>query len=159
MTTMVCACDVVTWQQWDERLRAFHFYSAKRGEEFDLPEDVCRQFELDAEKVDVNGRLLDPRPRVLSPEDYATWTNKVLVKQDPVLSVTDDELKSMDPELLLARMQTLPGLAKRVYELEQKRQPQRKPVLAVAKRMMEAEEGADVALSDPEPAALLPSDA
>jgi hypothetical protein len=147
MTTMVAVDHAVTWTEWDERTRSYVHKVLTQGNEADIPDEVVARFEKMPEKKYEN-QYINTNPRVLSPEDYAAWTDTKFIERDPILSITDEQLKAMPAETLMAKMNILTGLAPRVLDLEKRRNPQRKPIIAHAERLLEASSGGNVSLVD-----------
>jgi hypothetical protein len=153
------ATELVLWQEWDERLRQYVKKSLKQGQTGDVPDEVVARVEAltNSDTADIYDR---GRPRLLTPDDHAAWTNTNIIAADPVLSITDEQINAMTADELLAKLNQLPALAARVLELEKARKYTRKPIVAHAERLIAAAEGEDVSLADQSVAAgLIPSEA
>lgn len=146
---MVVVDHMVTWMEWDDRLKAYVHFSGRRGQQVSVPDHVVAKMEKVTDERDGYGRPVDGRPRMLAPDDYEAWTGKQAVAADPIYALSDDQLMSMGPDDLLAKMAQVPGLSDRVLDLENARDKPRKPILAYAERVSAAHKGDDVSLGAP----------
>lgn len=158
MPEMIATDHMVTWTEWNEKLRAFHHASLRRGQRGEVPEEVIEHLKQASEEKDAYGRPVDGRPRLLSPEDYEAWNSTEAVRREPVNRFSDEDIQHMQPEDLLAKMNSIPGFAQRALDLENEREKPRKPIIGHAQRVLDAEKGDDVSLAVADPVVpLVPS--
>jgi hypothetical protein len=149
----VTAVQTVTWVEWDERQRRFEHhvlraaYGNRDAETGDMPETALAH--LDKVVADeVKYGTGSGTPRVLPEEDYADWIADERQKVAPEMALSDEQIKAMTADNLMAALTQNNALAPRVIALEEQRTRPRKPILAHANRILAAQAGEDVSLAD-----------
>jgi hypothetical protein len=149
--------DKVMYRVWDEKTRSYLHIDHKAGEEVELPDEVAARIDYVTHhpKADPRDR---GRLRIIPVEDYDDWVAEQNAAGRPENQLTDDQLASMPGNDLIAAVNTTPGLAERVLELEQQRPRPRKQIVEHCERVISAGDGGDVSLADEQPNQLLPAE-
>lgn len=153
MPRMTAVTDRVTWMEWDDRLRQMVHKTLRRGETGEVPDEVIARIESlrDKEFEDHRtGRVVDHRAghvRLVPEDDYEEYISDAQVSSTPEAQFTDEQIQSWKTDDVIAHLNQTPALAERVLALEEERKTRRKAVLEFAQRVLDAQDGGDVSLT------------
>lgn len=131
MPKVVVFFDAVCWTERNEFTKALDHFSAKKGDEVDIPDEHIARF--------ASHQAKDGLPRVGSRDEYEAWVSGVdTTGAQPAMS--DQALQALSPEQVIAHMNSNNSDATRVLALEESRPKPRKAIIDHAHSIVDAAE-------------------